>query len=95
MLVSEDGKSLVALEPWDKLGFGPGEIVDVTVKRGGVRHRVGLAPVRGTKHELVIITDPDTGWPALSAGPDAPVMTSEHVVALDARIPGAFVIPQG
>jgi hypothetical protein len=34
-----------------------------------------------------IVIDPITGWPALTAGPDAPVLTSEMVRELQDDFP--------
>ena len=36
----------------------------------------------GKKWELKSITDPNTGWPVLSAGAGAPILTSEMVAEL-------------
>jgi hypothetical protein len=82
MLVSEDGKSFLALESLDGLGFGPGDLVDVTVQAGrngvaGLHGEPGKGPFAGR-----IIDDPLTGLPVIDFGPDAPVLTNEQVLEM-------------
>ena len=83
MRVSSNGKSLVLLEPLELVGFGPGDVVDVTVR--AVCHE----PSRSAKGigRGRIITDPRTGLPALTLGEGAPKITSEMVAEILADFP--------
>jgi AbrB family looped-hinge helix DNA binding protein len=58
-----------------KLGLRPGQLLDVRVEGG----RITLTPRRTPSRKARILIDPITGLPVLSAGPDAPVLTSEEV----------------
>jgi hypothetical protein len=56
-------------------GLRPGQLLDVRVEGG----RITLTPRRIRSRKTGILIDPITGLPMLSAGPDAPVLTSEQV----------------
>jgi AbrB family looped-hinge helix DNA binding protein len=58
-----------------KLGLRPGQFLDVRVEGG----RITLTPRRTPSRKARILIDPVTRLPVLSAGPDAPVLTSEEV----------------
>jgi AbrB family looped-hinge helix DNA binding protein len=58
-----------------KLGLRPGQFLDVRVEGG----RITLTPRKKRSRKSRILIDPITGLPVLSAGPDAPVLTSEEV----------------
>jgi len=58
-----------------KLGLRPGQFLDVRVEGG----RITLTPRRKRSRKARILIDPISGLPVLSAGPDAPVLTSEEV----------------
>jgi len=63
--------------------MAPGDQLGVSVSGGGIV----LTPRRtgGRKHEIV--EDPLTGLPVLTAGPDAPALTSEQVREILADFP--------
>lgn len=58
-----------------KLGLEPGDSLDAEVQGG----RVTLTPRKARSRKPRILADPVTGLPVLSAGPDAPVLTSKQV----------------
>ena len=58
-----------------KLGLEPGDSLDAEVQGG----RVTLTPRKVRSPTPKILVDPVTGLPVLSAGPDAPVLTSKQV----------------
>jgi AbrB family looped-hinge helix DNA binding protein len=59
----------------EKLGLRPGQLLDARVEGG----RITLTPRRTRSRKARILADSITGLPVLSAGPDAPVLTSEEV----------------
>jgi len=73
--VSSKGQVVLPVVVRRKLGLGPGDPLDVSVSKG----RVVLTPLRSRARKPRIIIDPVTGLPALTAGPDAPRLTSEQV----------------
>jgi hypothetical protein len=46
-----------------------------------------LTPASKRPHRVKIVTDPVTGLPAFSAGPDAPTLTSKEVEEILANFP--------
>jgi AbrB family looped-hinge helix DNA binding protein len=58
-----------------RLGIRAGDPLDVNVEAG----RIVLTPRKGRPRRIRIIKNPATGLPVLSAGPDAPVLTSKEV----------------
>jgi AbrB family looped-hinge helix DNA binding protein len=71
-----------------RLGIRAGDTLKATVVSENGGQRIVLTPERPQeKYELKIITDPLTGWPVSSAGPNAPIMTSENVAELLVRFP--------
>jgi AbrB family looped-hinge helix DNA binding protein len=57
------------------LGLQPGDSLDAKVQDGGVM----LTPQRRRSREAKIVLDRVTGLPVLSAGTDAPLLTSGQV----------------
>jgi AbrB family looped-hinge helix DNA binding protein len=57
------------------LGLQPGDSLDAKVQGG----RVMLTPQRTRSSKAKILVDPVTGLPVLSAGLDAPLLTSGQV----------------
>jgi hypothetical protein len=55
-----------------------GDSLDVEVEG----ERIVLSPQTKPRKKARIVTDPITGMPVLSAGPDAPTLTSEEVAEL-------------
>lgn len=58
-----------------RLGLRPGDPLDANIEEG----RIVLTPRRKRSRAGKIVTDPVTGLPALSAGADAPVLSSKEV----------------
>ncbi len=58
-----------------RLGLRPGDPLDANIEEG----RIVLTPRRKRSRAGKIVTDPITGLPALSAGADAPVLSSKEV----------------
>ena len=66
-----------------RLGIQAGDPLDVNVESG----RIVLTPRRGGRLQVKIATDPVTGLPVFSAGPDAPVLSSKEVEEILASFP--------
>ena len=66
-----------------KLGLRPGDPLDAKVEGG----KVVLTPRRKRSRKSKIVIDPLTVLPALTAGPDAPILTSEEVEELLSDFP--------
>ena len=68
-----------------KLALRAGDPVDIDVDGG----RIVLTPKKKSKRKFKarIIKDPVTGYPVLDTGPDAPIMTNEHVAEILADFP--------
>jgi AbrB family looped-hinge helix DNA binding protein len=66
-----------------KLGIQPGDAMDVSVEAG----RIVLMPHRKKTRKARVITDPITGLPVLSAGKDAPALSSREVAEILAEFP--------
>jgi AbrB family looped-hinge helix DNA binding protein len=66
-----------------KLGIQAGDAMDVSVEAG----RIVLMPHRKKTRKARVITDPVTGLPVLSAGKDAPALSSREVAEILAEFP--------
>jgi AbrB family looped-hinge helix DNA binding protein len=66
-----------------KLGIRAGDPLDANIEAG----RIVLTPRRRRPHKVKIVTDPITGLPVLSAGPDAPILSSKEVQEILATFP--------
>lgn len=66
-----------------ELGLQPGDSLDAKVQAG----RVMLTPRRKRSRHARILIDPITGLPVLSAGPEAPLLTSRQVREILAEFP--------
>lgn len=66
-----------------KLGIRAGDSLEARIEAG----RIVLVPQKGRRYKTKIIRDPVTGFPVLSAGPDAPVLTSKDVREMLADFP--------
>ena len=66
-----------------KLGICAGDALTAEIEGG----RIVLTPRKKKVSKARIITDPLTGFPVLSAGPKAPVLTSKRVRELLADFP--------
>jgi AbrB family looped-hinge helix DNA binding protein len=76
--VSTKGQVVLPSQVRHRLGIQPGDPLDVQIEG----ERIVLVPRRKRQRKPRIITDPITGMPVLSAGPDAPILTSEMVAEL-------------
>jgi AbrB family looped-hinge helix DNA binding protein len=67
-----------------RLGLQPGDPLDVKAEGD----RIVLTPRRkGTRRKAKIVNDPVTGFPVLTLGPGAPVLTSKEVEEMLADFP--------
>ena len=66
-----------------RLGICAGDALTAEIEEG----RIVLTPQKKKVSRARIITDPLTGFPVLSAGPKAPVLTSKRVRELLADFP--------
>lgn len=58
-----------------RLDIRPGDPLEVNIEDG----RIVLAPRRKRSHQVKLMTDPVTRLPVLSAGRDAPMLSSKEV----------------
>jgi AbrB family looped-hinge helix DNA binding protein len=58
-----------------KLGLCPGDSLDAGIEGG----RIVLTPRKRRSKKVRIIKDPVTGFPVLTLGPNAPILTSKQV----------------
>jgi AbrB family looped-hinge helix DNA binding protein len=73
--VSTKGQVVLPSRIRNKLGLRPGDLLDARVEGG----RIVLTPRKIRSKKASIIIDPITGLPVLSAGPNAPTLTSKQV----------------
>jgi AbrB family looped-hinge helix DNA binding protein len=66
-----------------RLDIRAGDPLDANIEGG----RIILTPRRKRAYRPKLVTDPITGLPALSAGPDAPTLTSKAVAEILASFP--------
>ena len=66
-----------------ELGVQPGDSLDAKVQAG----RVMLTPRRKPSRQARILIDRITGLPVLSAGPEAPLLTSRQVREILSEFP--------
>jgi AbrB family looped-hinge helix DNA binding protein len=66
-----------------KLGIRAGDPLDASIEAGAII----LTPHRQMRRKTRIIADPITGLPVLSAGEDAPVLSSRDVEEILANFP--------
>jgi len=66
-----------------KLDIRAGDPLEANVENG----RIVLTPRRKRAHRVKIVTDPITGLPVLSAGADAPTLTSKEVEEILSNFP--------
>lgn len=81
--VLEKGEVMVPASLPRKLGLKSGDRLEAGVKNG----EIVLSPKRQRKYKTRLIKDPLTGFPVLTSGPNAPVMTSEMVEKILADFP--------
>jgi len=73
--VSTKGQVVLPSPIRRQLGLRTGDLLDANVEGG----RIVLTPRRTRSLKVRILLDPITGLPVLSAGPDAPALTSKQV----------------
>ena len=66
-----------------RLDIRAGDPLDAEIEAG----RIVLTPQKKRRHPIKFVTDPVTGLPALSAGADAPTMSSKEVEEILANFP--------
>lgn len=66
-----------------KLGIRAGDPLDVSIEAG----RIVLTTRKSRQRKPRIVTDPITGLPVLTLGPDAPILTSKEVEEMLADFP--------
>jgi len=73
--VSTKGQVVLPVPIRRQLGLRAGDPLEAKVHRG----RIVLTPHRSRPQKVSIIADPLTGLPVLSAGPEAPLLSTEEV----------------
>jgi AbrB family looped-hinge helix DNA binding protein len=73
--VSTKGQIVLPAPLRRRLGIRAGDQLDIAVDQD----RIVLTPPVAPKYEARIIEDPETGFPVIDLGPDAPTLTSEMV----------------
>jgi len=81
--VSTKGQVVLPGPLRQRLDIRPGDPLDVNIENG----RIVLTPRRKRARHVKITTDPVTGLPVLSAGPDAPILSSKEVEEILANLP--------
>jgi AbrB family looped-hinge helix DNA binding protein len=66
-----------------RLGIQAGDSLEADIEAGSIV----LTPLRKTRRKARIISDPITGLPVLSAGDDAPMLSSKDVDEILANFP--------
>ena len=73
--VSSKGQVVLPGPLRQRLGIRAGDSLNANIEAG----RIVLTPQKKRLHRVSIIADPITGLPVLSAGLDAPVLSSKEV----------------
>jgi AbrB family looped-hinge helix DNA binding protein len=73
--ISTNGQVILPGALLRKLGIRAGDHLQAKIEAG----RIVLIPQRKRSHRIKIVTDPITGLRVLSAGPDAPMLSSREV----------------
>lgn len=81
--ISTKGQVVLPAPVRRKLGLRPGDPLDITAEEG----RIVLTPRRPRRRKARILVDPITGLPVLSAGPDAPPLSSKEVDEILSNFP--------
>jgi AbrB family looped-hinge helix DNA binding protein len=81
--VSTKGQVVLPKPIRRELGLRPGDPLEAQVESG----RIVLIPRRIRSQKVKILRDPITGLPVLSAGPDAPALTSKQVAEILSEFP--------
>jgi len=81
--LSTKGQIVLPVQIRRKLGLRTGDPLDIQVEGG----RIVLTPRRARSRKVIIVVDPVTGLPVLSAGPEAPQMSSKQVREILSEFP--------
>jgi AbrB family looped-hinge helix DNA binding protein len=81
--VSTKGQVVIPRAIRDKLQLRPGDTLETRIEGD----RIVLAPTRKRVRKARIVRSPITGLPVLTAGPNAPRITSKQVAELLADFP--------
>jgi AbrB family looped-hinge helix DNA binding protein len=81
--LSTKGQVVLPVQIRRKLGLRAGDPLDTQVESG----RIVLTPRRARSRKVIIEVDPITGLPVLSAGSDAPLLSSEQVREIISEFP--------
>ena len=86
--VSTKGQIVLPGQLRRRLGIRAGDPLDVSVEREGVEgERIVLTMRSPRRAAAKIVADPVTGLPVLSAGTDAPVLSSKDVDEILSNFP--------
>ncbi len=83
MTVTEKDQVVIPASLNHRLGLKSGDKVEAEVKNG----EIVLSRGRKPKFKTRLIKDPITGFPVLTSGPNAPVLTNEMVEEILADFP--------
>jgi AbrB family looped-hinge helix DNA binding protein len=81
--VSTKGQVVLPAPLRRQLDIRAGDPVDAEVENG----RIVLTPRNNRRYRVKFVTDPVTGFPALSAGPKAPALIRKDVEEILANVP--------
>jgi AbrB family looped-hinge helix DNA binding protein len=81
--VSTKGRVVLPASLRQKLGIRAGDLLQAKIEAG----RIVLIPCNSGCYKTKIVSDPVTGFPVLSAGQDAPMLTSKEVREILADFP--------
>jgi AbrB family looped-hinge helix DNA binding protein len=81
--VSRKGQVVIPSLIRKKLGLCPGDPLDAVIEDG----RIVLTPRKRRSGKARIIKDPVTGFPVLTLGPNAPILTARQVKGILADFP--------
>jgi AbrB family looped-hinge helix DNA binding protein len=81
--LSTKGQVVLPSRIRNKLGLRPGDPLDASVEGD----RIVLTPHKKRGRKMRIIKDPITGFPVLTAGPNAPILTHKEVKEILADFP--------
>jgi AbrB family looped-hinge helix DNA binding protein len=81
--VSTKGQMVIPGPIRRRLGIRAGDSLEAKIEAG----RIVLTPHKKRSLVARIVSDPVTGLPVLSAGPDAPTLSSREVAEIVAELP--------
>ena len=81
--VLEKGQVVIPASLRKRLGIKSGDKLKAEVRNGDIV----LSPNRQPKFKTRLIKDPITGFPVLTSGPNAPILTNEMVEEMLADFP--------